>query len=289
MSDLQLVLALAEARTTTRAAARLHLTQSAISRRLLQVEDKLGVSLFERTPKGLAPTSAGALLIDGAGGVLAQIAELEERVKAPVIALPPLRIVCECYTAYKWLPSAMAQLQRHVSVEISFERTHDPAVALADRDIDIALLTTSKTRAPIIELPLFSDEVVFVMAADHPLAARARLTAGDLADETLISSPGTPAPEVKWFTQQVFGARTAKPKRLLLPLTEAIVDAARAGMGIAPLSEWIAAPYLDRTLVARRMKQPLRRPWRIAFHAHAAARAQQLANLLTSAAPRLYA
>ena len=73
--DLELVLALAEAKTTTRAASRLHLTQSAISRALLQVEDKLGVTIEIRGsptrptafPSGV-PCVQGHPVLPGGGG-----------------------------------------------------------------------------------------------------------------------------------------------------------------------------------------------------------------------------
>lgn len=287
--DLELVLALAEAKTTTRAASRMHITQSAVSRGLLQVEDKLGVALFTRTPKGLVPTPAGANVIDGAGSVLAQLVELEQRAKSPVLAELPVRVVCECYTAYRWLPSALAQLRDTLSVEIAFEHTHAPVDALSDGEIDVALLTTGKVRSPLRERPLMSDEIVFAMAADHPLADKPYITPADLAATTMITSTNTPRPEVKYFMTAVFGAKPPPLKRLLLPLTEAIIDAARAGLGVAVLSEWIAGTYLDRTLVAKRLKKPLKRDWRIAYRPEAADRARQLASALAGAAPRLYA
>jgi LysR family transcriptional regulator for metE and metH len=290
--DLELVLALAEAKTTVRATSRLHLTQSAISRGLLGVEERLGVAVFERSAKGLSPTPAGEQLIEGAGKVLAQLVELERRTRT--LQEPPVkvRVVCECYTAYRWLPSALASLRRGSSgldVEIAFEHTAHPIAALQAGDIDVALLTTGRVRAPVRELPLFADEIVFVVAADHPLADRAHITAADLRAFPIIASSGTPEPEQRWFAQAVFGAKRPALERLTFPITEAIVDAARAGMGIAVLSEWIASPYLDRTLVAKRMKKPLERPWRIAFRPDAADRARQLATVLGGVAPRLYA
>lgn len=289
--DLELVLALAEAKTTTGASARLHLTQSAVSRGLLSAEDKLGVALFERTPKGLVPTAAGEQLIEGAGAVLANLLELEQRAKAPRDPRVRVRIVCECYTAYRWLPSAIASLRRgssHLDIELAFEHTRDPVPALLAGDLDVALLTTSRIRPPLRELPLFADEIVFVVAADHPLADLPSLTAADLRSHPLIASTHTPPPEVRWFVTSVFGQRPPAQGRLLFPLTEAIVDAARAGLGVAVLSEWIAAPYLDHTLVAKRLKKPLHRPWRIAFRPEAADRARQLAAALGGLAPRIY-
>ncbi|NVB80282.1 MAG: LysR family transcriptional regulator [Kofleriaceae bacterium] len=288
--DLELVLALADAKSTVRAASRLHLTQSAVSRGLLNAEDKLGVSLFERTAKGLTPTAAGAELIAGASAVLAQLVELEERARTPDDPVVRVRMVCECYTAYRWLPSALVNLRRgssRLEVELSVEHTSAPVPALEAGKLDVALLTTSRVRAPMRELPLFADEIVFIVAADHPLARRASITADDLRDYPLISSTATPEPELRWFGAAVFGSRPPT-SRLRFPLTEAIVDAARAGMGVAVLSEWIAAPYLDSSLVAKRLRKPLLRPWRIAFRPEAADRARQLAAALGGLAPRIY-
>jgi LysR family transcriptional regulator for metE and metH len=288
--DLELVLALAQARTTIRAAALLHLTQSAVSRALLGVEDKLGTALFERTPKGLVPTAAGTQLIEGAGNLLAHLVELENRARSPDQPPARVRVVCECYTAYRWLPSAITTLRRaNLEIDLLFEHTHDPVAALQSGELDIALLTTSRIRAPLRDQPLFSDEIVFLVAASHPVADRPYLTTDDLRAHPLISSTNTPEPELRWFGTAVFGRRLPSLERLRFPLTEAIVDAARAGMGVAVLSEWIAQPYLDSTLVAKRLRKPLRRPWRIAYRPQASDRARQLAAALSGLAPRIYA
>lgn len=76
-----------------------------------------------------------------------------------------------------------------------------------------------------------------------------------------------------------------------LPLTEAIVHAARAGMGIAVLSEWMAKAYLGTgDLVVKRLATgPLRRPWRIAYRTEVEDAARRLTSTLVGAAPRLTA
>jgi LysR family transcriptional regulator for metE and metH len=301
--DLQLVLAVAASGSTVSAASNLHITQSAVSRGLLQAEDKLGARLFERGARGLTPTSAGERLLAGAAPLLAQLFELEQLVSEPVRTLE-LRVVCECYTAYRWLPSTLAGLREELSrarnapalrggasldVTIAFEHSGAPVDALLNGDVDVALLTTSRIRPPLHELPLFADEIVFVVAANHPLARQSGLSLADLTQHPLITSSQTPDPERRWFFGQVFGRKQPRLQSLRFPLTEAIVDAARAGMGIAVLSEWIAGPYLQAgDLVAKRLKKRvLRRPWRIAFRREAAAGAQRLAAALEHAAPRV--
>jgi LysR family transcriptional regulator for metE and metH len=294
--DLDVVLAIARAGSTVKAASALHVTQSAVSRGLLLAEEKLGVQLFERSARGLAPTAAGQRLIDGAGPVLAALAELEACAAAPESAPIELRLACECYTAYRWLPSALASLReqwplrRRLDVQLAPEHTAAPAEALAAGELDVALLTTSSVRAPLVEQPLFSDEIVFLVAANHPLAARPALARRQLTEHPLIVSTQTPQPEKRWFMRGVFGRSRPRLELLHFPLTEAIVDAARAGMGIAVMSEWIAIGYLPSPdLVVKRLEgKPLARPWRIAFRREARDAARVLARALESAAPRVH-
>src|SRR5690348_7559774 len=109
--DLRLVLALASSGTTAQAGAILHLTQPAVSRALLAAEERLGTKLFDRTARGLVLTEAGQRLVEGATQVLVTLGELEQRVREPIPAPVRLRLVCECYTAYHWLPSALTRLR----------------------------------------------------------------------------------------------------------------------------------------------------------------------------------
>lgn len=293
VAELTLVLALAEAGSTVRASAALHLAQSAVSRGLLAVEDKLGTRLFERKARGLALTAAGRRLVVGAGPVLAQLLELEEQVRTGSANTVPLRVVSECYTAYRWLPGALGSLQRALGTDlaVAIDHTHAPIEALLAGDVDIALVTTAKVPRPLVEAPLFHDEIVFVLAATHPLAERASLRVEDLTAHPMIVSTTTPEPERRWFTREVFGRTPPRLNRLSFPLTEAVIEAARAGMGVAAMSEWVARPYLaSGDLVARPLKgKRLRRPWRIAYRREVSHAAVQLATALQGAPPRLHA
>jgi LysR family transcriptional regulator for metE and metH len=295
LRDLELVLALGAARSTAGAAASLHITQSAVSRALCQVEGRLGLPLFERNARGLTPTLAGQRLMDGAPAVLQQLHELEQGVVAPLAEPVQVRLVCECYTAYRWLPSAMLELQQRMpdlSVEIATDHTGDPVKALLRDKIDVALLTTADVPKAkgLLEQPLFSDEVVFVLSARHPLAKARHLTREALQSGPLITGK-TPAAEARWFARSVFGRRAPKLQFLQFPLTEAIIDAARAGMGIAVLSEWMASGYLEAgdLIVKRLANGALRRPWRIAYRREAQATAERLRGALQSSVPRLRA
>ncbi|HKO50173.1 MAG TPA: LysR family transcriptional regulator [Polyangiaceae bacterium] len=294
--DLQLVLALAEAQSTAGAAQSLHVTQSAVSRALAQAEERLGLALFERSARGVLPTLAGSRLIAAAPRLLGELRELERCLAAPVVPPRSVRLVCECYTAYRWLPSALAHLRElmpDLELSIAYDHTRDPMQGLLRSQVDIALLTTARlpqgdARRTLAELPLFSDEVVFLISARHRLAHQKAISARDLCEERLITSHAPPA-EATWFLREVFGRRKPKLELLRFPLTEAIVDAARAGLGIAVLSEWMASGYAsDRELVIKRLaNRPLRRPWRIAYQRSATEVAERLIGALSASAPKL--
>ncbi|NPD23025.1 LysR family transcriptional regulator [Corallococcus exiguus] len=289
--DLRVVLALAAAGTTARAAAALHLTQPAVSRALLAAEERLGTRLFDRTPRGLVPTPAGQELVAGATRILVELGDLEHRVRAPVAPSIRLRLVCECYTAYHWLPSALVTLRKSLPglhLSLAVEHTQDPVPALVAGELDVALLTTSTVpRAGLETRPLFSDEIIFVVAASHPLASRRALTREDLREHTILTGQ-TPAAESQWFMTQVFGRERPRLRVERLPLTEAILDVARAGLGVAVLSEWISTPHLGKgDLVVKRLASgPLRRPWRMAWRKETGDSALRLLAALESTVPR---
>ena len=294
VQDLRLALALAEAGSTAAAASQLHLTQSAISRALLALESKLERRLFERSARGLTPTTLGQRLVERAPQLLCALVELEAELCAQATPIQPLRLVCECYTAYHWLPSTLASVRAQnprLELTLAIEHTHQPVAALLEGKADVALLTTADVKDKSLrQAPLLSDEIVFLVARNHPLAQRAALSREDLLAFPMLVSSQTPSAETRWFMRRVFGqARADKRMRFeRLPLTEAILDMTRAGMGVSVMSAWIAGPHLQSgELVARRLRKgPLQRPWRIAYRPEHEQAVRLLVPILQAACPR---
>ncbi|MDB4973655.1 MAG: metR [Myxococcaceae bacterium] len=290
--DLRVVMALATAGTTARAAELLHLTQPAVSRALLAIEDKLRTRLFERSSRGLSITEAGQRLLGAAGRLLLELSELEHLVSTEPLPPTRLRIVCQCYTAYHWLPSTLAALREglpDLELELALEHTRDPVQALIDGQLDVALLTTAMAAHPSLEqVRLFADEIVFVLSPTHPLSARATLTRTDLRSARLLSAEA-PLAEARWFMHKVFGRKRVRLDMQRLPLTEAILDVARAGMGIGVLSEWMVGAQLDKgdLLLKRLATGPLERPWRLAFRKELRGPARRLGAALQATVPHL--
>src|SRR4030095_5593455 len=97
----------------TRAANRLHVTQSALSHQLRDIEDKLGTPLFLTLNKKMLLAQAGERLLGAAPSVLDGMHRVEKDIRQ--IALHRegiLRISTECYTCYHWLPPVLKPFNR---------------------------------------------------------------------------------------------------------------------------------------------------------------------------------
>lgn len=282
--DLRLLVALIEGGTTNAAASSLHLTQSSVSRALLALEERIGAQLFDRTSRGLVATPACTRMATRGAELLRELEDLARSVHDPE-PVTRIRLVAECHTAYHWLPSALCALRQELpDVELSIRMEHatDPIRALHDDAIDAALVTSSVSSSRALEVEsLFADEMVFVVGESHALAKRKTLTPRDLTQHRLLTARPTGG-EQTWFLEALFGRKRPRLSVSWVPLTEAIVDMTRAGMGIGILTEWVARPHLDAGgLIALRVRgKKLERPWSLAWRRELGDLGAQLAEAL---------
>jgi LysR family transcriptional regulator for metE and metH len=269
---LKLVRAIVAEGGVTRAAARLHLSQPALSRQLSDLEARLGTPLFGRQGRRMAPLPAAERLLRAAEAVLGELARAEEDVRGyDPGSSGTIRLSTECYTAYHWLPRALDGFGRRfprVDVQIVVEATRRPLEALYDGRLDLAIIKQDRAGRDLVRTPLFEDELVAVLAPSHRLARAKAVHARDLASETLVQYAVPPAQSDVFNRFLTPGGVT--PHRVLhVELTEAILELVRARHGVAVLASWAVRPEVEAgRLVTRPLgPQPVRRLW------HAAARA----------------
>lgn len=248
--DLRLVRAIYESEGVTRAAKQLHLSQSAVSHQLRNLEERLNVELFRREKRRLVITPAGNKLVELARLVLAPMlqAELEIR-RGLALERAKLRVATQCYTAYHWLPKALLALgASHPEVELVIvsEVLADPLEAFEDKRIDLALCVTPPRRGAFQRVPLFDDEMLLAVPCGHRLAKKSYVKGRDLASETLIQTSVSSA-ERERVAKLLFGKAPPQVGRVLrLPVAEAVLDLVQAGVGVS-----ILAGFTLKTRVAR--------------------------------------
>jgi LysR family transcriptional regulator, regulator for metE and metH len=292
LRHLRLMVAIADSGSITRAGQHLHLTQSALSHQLRDLEDRLRVQLFTRSRSGLAPTAAGHAMVTVARDVLSRLQTAREEL-ATIAGHDeaPLRITTECHTCYHWLPQVLRRLHARypgVQAEVVVNATSRPLQALADGDVDVAIVYTLPTRGSLATRFLFDDELIAAVPPQHPLARRAFLQPWDFADYTALLY-NTVRRESLVF-RKFFVTGKHEPKNVVqVQLTEAMIEMIKADLGIGVLTRWSAEHEIKAgRLVALPLgRGGLHRPWHAAFRKQKAMPAHfaEFIDLLRSAFP----
>jgi LysR family transcriptional regulator for metE and metH len=131
-----------------------------------------------------------------------------------------------------------------VDVRIDLDATSRPLPVLLAGKLDLALMLSPARDRRLAATPLFRDELVVVVPAQHPFASQPYVRPAQLADESMFAySPR----EDSYVFQRLLTPAGIVPRRLQqVQLTEAILELVRAGMGVSVLARWAVQPYLDR-------------------------------------------
>jgi DNA-binding transcriptional LysR family regulator len=179
LRHLRAFVAIADEGNVTRAAARLHIAQPALSRTLAQLEAHLGVRLVERSTHHLELTTAGRLYRPRAQAALAAVDEVLDPARA---ATWPLRL------GHAWSglgPHTTALLRRwnaaYPEVPLELLRVDDRTAGLIQGKVDAAIVREPITVPDVRTIRLFAEPRMAAIPADGPLAARPVLTLADLA------------------------------------------------------------------------------------------------------------
>jgi len=240
---LRLIAGISDAGSMTKAAERLHLTQSALSHQLRDIEARVDTPFFVRLGRKMVLTAAGRRVLETARRVIADIERAEEDVRRLAGNTDGVIRVCtQCYTGYHWLGPLLTAFQRkhpRVTVHVAADATDRPVEALLDGHIDLAILIDPVRDKRVRLRALFTDEMVAVVAKGHPLARRGWVSPAQLAAEHVLVYSSVP--EESFLFQRVLGPLGLKPAKVsFIMLTEAMIELARAGMGIGILPRWSA-------------------------------------------------
>ena len=192
--DLTLIrsfLAVAETGAITEAAERIGITQPALSRRLQQFEDHLGVPLMVRGRKGATLTEIGRLVQSEAQAILARYEHMQEMVNSHQrLEGGTVRIGGGATAVSYILPEAIAAFQA-AHPQVRFQMREAGSSEIADDvlagHLELGVVTLPVRDRELQVTPLTTDRIVLVARHDHPLAQRRRVRIQDLADQAFVA------------------------------------------------------------------------------------------------------
>jgi DNA-binding transcriptional LysR family regulator len=254
LRQLEYFVAVAEEQNFTRAAERVHISQSGVSAQIRQLERELGAELFDRSARTATLTVAGKAALEHARAALAATRAVSQAV-GEVSSLIQGRVIVGMVIGCTITPlfDALAAFRlAHPGVEVSLleadsDRLADDVRAGA---VDLALVgTATATPDGLDALTIISERLVLAVPAGHPLATRRRVSLRDLDAYPIVCMP--PGTGLRTVFDRACAARQVEPViALQASAADAIADLAARGLGVAILSESMAERYTDR-LTAR--------------------------------------
>jgi len=234
--------ALRDGGSLVRAAERLHVTQSALSHQLKELEERLEVKLFERKSRPPRFTIAGERLLTLADEVLPQIREAERDI-AHIRGGQSgrLHIAVECHSCFDWLMPAIGRYRGYwpqVELDLSMAHSFEALAALARGEVDLVVTADPQEGEALVYQPLFEYENVLLLPKRHRLTDHSWIAPEDLAGETLITYP------VESGRLEIF-RRFLEPSGVVVQrrtseLTVMILQLVASGRGVAALPLWAA-------------------------------------------------
>ena len=190
LRQLEILCAIAETGTFTGAGEKLHVSQSAISRQVLLLEDELREPLFIRQGRGAIPTRAGQTLIQLGRRLLEDLTTTVGQIRDEHDELHgTLRIAGGMTVCLYVLPPLLKEFRRaHPRVEIKVITGATPRLIRQLRTglADVALLTLPVDEPSFVIVPALREELMLVMPPDHALAGGRRVPPKDLAMEPFV-------------------------------------------------------------------------------------------------------
>jgi LysR family transcriptional regulator, regulator for metE and metH len=237
----------------TAAAARLYLTQSALSHAVRKLEHSLGTAVWERAGRSLRLTQAGAHLLDLANRVLPQL-ELAEQNLADYArgVRGSLHVGMECHPCYQWLLKLVAQyLPRwpQVDVDVKQQFRFGGIGALLDHEIDLLVTPDPEQRPGLHFEPVFDYEQVLVVSSTHALATARFVEPAQLADEVLITYP-VETGRLDVYNLFLTPAGVSPRVHKTIESTDLMLQMVAAGRGVAALPRWLVEENAAHVAIA---------------------------------------
>ncbi|MDX9990594.1 MAG: LysR family transcriptional regulator [Anaerolineales bacterium] len=255
--ELRVFVTAAEELNFSRAATRLHLSQSAVSQNIQSIEKSYGVELFVRHGRSVQLSEVGHVILPMAREVLNSMRLLEDsliNVKGDVAG--ELTIGCSTTSGKYILPYLLAAFRREYSLvrsRVAISSRSAVVERLLDQTLALGVMSRQVEHRDLEYMPLLEDRVILIVPVNHPWADYGRAMPADLLDQPFIvreESSGTAEVVANALKQQ-----GVMPDMLNVVMelgnAEAITMAVEEGIGIAFVSELVAA----RGLALGRIKQ----------------------------------
>ncbi|HEX4286791.1 MAG TPA: LysR substrate-binding domain-containing protein [Terracidiphilus sp.] len=259
LTQLETFLAVAEERSFSRAAQRLHRTQPAVSQVIRKLEESLGETLFDRAARDGSLTAAGVLLRDYALRLLALRREATSALgELQSLERGQLNLAANEYTCMYLLPAIDAFRREFPHINVTVHRTLASRIPeeLNMRTFEMGVVSFRPDAAQFRAISVYGDSLAFIVSPSHPLAKLQRVSINDLGQQDFIAHH-VASPLRKKVIEAFQRHRTPLNMTIELPTIEAIKRFVAMGNGVALVPHLTVAHELETGDLVRVVIQEL--------------------------------
>lgn len=247
LSQLETFLAVAEEKSFSRAALRLHRTQPAVSQVIRKLEESLGEILFDRAARDGSLTAAGALLRDYALRLIALRREATSALgELKNLERGRLQLAANEYTCLYLLPAIDAFRDEYPHISVTVHRMLASRIPdeLNLRTFEIGVVSFRPDPLQFRSVAVYGDTLALIVAPEHPLARQERISISDLGSENFIAH-NVASPLRRRVIETFQRYRTPLNMGIELPTIEAIKRFVAMGNGVALVPHLTVARELE--------------------------------------------
>jgi DNA-binding transcriptional LysR family regulator len=267
--QLQIFAAVAQYLSYTRASEALHLTQPAVSMQIKQLEQSVGLPLFEQLGKRVFLTDAGQEFSRYAKAITAQLEELEQVVNEMKGLQRGRLTIAVASTANYFVPRLLAMFcQQHGEVTVSLDVTNREQLlkGLVENRTDLVIMGQPPEEMDLVAERFMDNPLVVIAPPDHPLVTASKIPLERLHEETFLvreQGSGTRSAMERFFAANQLALSTA----MEMSSNEAIKQgvAAGLGLGIVSLHTLGMELALKRLVILDVVNFPIMRYWYIVY------------------------
>jgi DNA-binding transcriptional LysR family regulator len=252
INQLEVLIAVAQEKSFSRAAERLHRTQPAISQAIRRLENEIGEPLFDRSSKDGTMTAAGRVLF----GLAQQMLNLRHNAHAAIKELKGLHrgklsLSANEYTVMYLLPLLPVFRARHPHIKIDVKRSLASRISseILARETEIGIVSFKPNDPAIASVAVLTDELSLIVPLNHPLAEKKIVSVRELGAESFIAH-NVPSPYRERVVRTFEKYRTPLNISLEMPTLEAIKRFVEGGMGVALVPRLAAQAEIARGQIA---------------------------------------
>ncbi|KJF21311.1 LysR family transcriptional regulator [Rhodococcus sp. AD45-ID] len=284
LRHIRYALAVAEDRHFSRAALRLHVSQSALSTQIRDLERELGVELFQRNSRNVGLTESGEVFVSRARDVLGAVSRLVSDVSGSNVEQVRLTVGVISSAGRVDVGQALAALtQRHPGIDVTVRPYGSEVVIDGVRSgaIDVGIVGLAPGRLPktFSATPLWSESTAAFVPDGHPFSTLPSIRLDDLRDVPLVDFAS--GSEARVQTDQAFAeSRVPRGRTYEANSVDLICSLTVNGLGVGLLPESMSAPHPELVCVPI-ADAPHRVVHAITDPAHSSSLAREFVTLLS--------